>query len=346
MPNKSVLITGGSGFLGQHLIKNLTDSGKDISVLDILDPEIKGGRTFLGDIRNLEMCLKATEGVSTVYHNVAQVPLSKNRDLFESVNILGTKNILKASAINGVENFVYTSSSAVFGLPSTMPANEVINPVPIEVYGRTKLKGEQLVEEFKLQIENTAIVRPRTILGSGRLGLFSILFDWISQGLDVFVFDGGENAYQFVHATDLASGIAAAGDVRGHNTYNLGALEFNSLRSDLEFLCQYAGTGSRVRSIPSAVVRKTLIQGSKFRLIPFASYQLLLYSQAMYFDSSNDWRHLNVNPKYSNTDALVESYEWFIQRQSEPQNHAEQSIHRSVARGKSLSLIKLILKML
>jgi nucleoside-diphosphate-sugar epimerase len=346
MPNKRVLITGGSGFLGQYLMRDLIDSGKDVAVLDILEPEFKGDRTFIGDIRNFDMCLKATKGVSTVYHNVAQVPLSKNHDLFESVNIIGTSNILEASAINGVKNFVYTSSSAVFGLPSMMPANAVINPVPIEEYGRTKLKGEHLVEKFKLQIENTAIVRPRTILGSGRLGLFSILFDWISQGLDVFVFDGGENAYQFVHARDLAKGISAAGDARGHNTFNLGAMEFNSLRSDLEYLCHYAGTGSRVRSIPSSLVRKTLIQGAKFRFIPFASYQLLLYSQAMYFDSSKDWRHLNVNPKYSNTDALVESYEWFLQRESEPQTQAEQSIHRSVAKGKSLSLMKFILKML
>lgn len=344
MDREKVLVTGGSGFLGQYLVGELLTRGKEVYILDVLKPEIQGHGFIQGDIRDFEVCLAATVGISVVYHNVAQVPLAKDQELFETVNISGTRNILEASSINQVSNFVYTSSSAVFGLPDEMPANSDRIPVPIEAYGQTKLKGEQIVAEYRGRIANTSIVRPRTILGSGRLGLFSILFDWVSEGLDIFVFDDGENPYQFIHAADLSEGIIAAGFTSGHNTFNLGATEFNSLRVDLENLCEYASTGSRVRSVPSWLVRKPLLFGSRFGLIPFASYQLLLYSQAMYFDSVKDWKQLNIKPRFNNSSALIESYEWFLQNKKDLVAQVDQSAHRSVASGKSLTFIKKILR--
>jgi nucleoside-diphosphate-sugar epimerase len=346
MDKEKVLVTGGSGFLGQYLVRKLREQHKEVYILDLLAPEVKGDVFIQGDIRNIDVCMKATAGVSVVYHNVAQVPLAKNRELFESVNILGTRNILEASAINQVNSFVYTSSSAVFGLPKDMPANSDSSLKPIEEYGRTKLKGEILVEEYRDRIANTSIVRPRTILGSGRLGLFSVLFDWVSEGLDIFVFDGGQNAYQFIHAADLTDGIIAAGVMQGHNKFNLGAIEYNTLRADLEDLCRHAGTGSQVRSLPGWLVRKPLLLGSRMKLIPFASYQLLLYSQAMYFDSEDDWRTLEVKPTFSNSKALVESYEWFIQNRELFKSAVKKSVHRSMANGKSLDLIKYGLKLI
>jgi nucleoside-diphosphate-sugar epimerase len=344
MGKEKVLVTCGSGFLGQYLVQKLLEQGKEVHILDILVPEIHGDSFVHGDIRDLEVCLRATDGISIVYHNVAQVPLAKDRELFETVNILGTRNILEASAINGVKNFVYTSSSAVFGLPNTMPANSGLSPMPIESYGQTKLKGELLVAEYQDRIANTSIVRPRTILGSGRLGLFSILFDWVSEGLDIFVFDGGENPYQFIHASDLSEGIIAAGFTSGHNIFNLGATEFNSLKTDLENLCKWAGTGSRVRSVPSWLVRKPLLLGSRLGLIPFASYQLLLYSQAMYFDSVEDWKQLNIKPRFNNSSAMIESYDWFLLNKKDLVAQMDQSAHRSIASGKSLTLIKKLLR--
>jgi nucleoside-diphosphate-sugar epimerase len=346
MAKEKVLVTGGSGFLGQYLVSELLTRGKEVYILDVLKPEIQGHGFIQGDIRDFEVCLAATVGISVVYHNVAQVPLAKDQELFETVNISGTRNILEASSINQVSNFVYTSSSAVFGLPDEMPANSDRIPVPIEAYGHTKLKGEQIVAEYRGKIANTSIVRPRTILGSGRLGLFSILFDWVSEGLDIFVFDNGDSPYQFIHALDLSEGIIAAGQIAGHNIFNLGASEFGTLRADLEALCTHANTGSRVRSIPSWLVRKPLLLGSQLGLVPFASYQLLLYSQAMYFASEKDWETLDVKPRFSNSNAIIESYEWFLSHKDEAHISKNQSVHRSVATGKALKMIKLVLKMI
>jgi nucleoside-diphosphate-sugar epimerase len=349
MPRQKVLVTGGSGFLGQYLVQRLTSMGKEVHILDILEPEIQGNSFIKGDVRDFATCLRATDGVSIVYHNVAQVPLMKNKSLFRSVNILGTRNILEASYINKVEHFVYTSSSAVFGLPNVMPANLdhiESNMFPIEEYGRTKLEGERLVESYIGKIKNTAIVRPRTILGPGRLGLFSVLFEWISEGLDIFVFEGGKHPYQFIHVTDLADGIIAAGNLQNHRVFNLGANNFGLLVEDLTDLCKHAGTGSRIRSISSSLVRKPLLIASKLNLIPFASYQILLYSQPMYFDSNRDWQFLQVRPKYSNSHALIESYDWFVKNRHQLKRTKDQSLHKSLTRGNSLRLIKLFLRYL
>ena len=343
---KQALVTGGSGFLGTYIAKDLIGSGWNVRIMDLLLPNVDSDNFIQADIRDLNMCVRACEGVDTVFHNVAQVPLAKDKALFESVNIQGTRNILEASAIQNVKNFVFTSSSAVFGLPKKMPVNGESYPEPIEEYGVTKLKGEHLVQAFQDRISNTSIVRPRTILGPGRLGLFSLLFDWISDGLDVFVFDGGEHPYQFIHADDLSKGIVSSSKVSGHNIFNLGALSFSTLRQDLESLCTYANTGSRVRSIPSVLIRKPALLAAKIGIVPFANYQLLLYSQAMYFDCQTDWNILGVSPEFSNSQSLIESYEWFLKSKDSLKLQDGKSIHSSITKGKSVNLIKSLLKMI
>jgi nucleoside-diphosphate-sugar epimerase len=281
-----------------------------------------------------------------VFHNVAQVPLAKNKELFNTVNIDGAKAILDASALADVNNFVMTSSSAVFGLPKNLPANKFPDLNPVEEYGKAKLAGERQITEFHKSKMDISIVRPRTILSPGRLGLFSILFDWISKGLDVFIFGDGEAPYQFIHASDLAGGLENAANLKGFNTLNLGAMSYGTLRSDLEDLCKYAQTGSRVRSIPAGLVRKPLLAASKAGLIPLATYQLLLYSQAMYFDSRDDWGSLSFTPLYSNKDCLRESYDWYKMNLDRVSDSDELSIHQKPTTGLSLRIFEKFLRLI
>ncbi len=346
MAKRKALVTGGSGFLGQYLVKELSEAGWSVRVLDILQSEDTSMEFICADIRDLKKCVEACLGIDVVFHSVAQVPLAKDKALFESVNIQGTENILRASVSQNIKHFVHVSSSAVFGLPSKMPANKYSTLHPIEVYGQTKLRGEHLIAKFRSEIPNTAVIRPRTILGSGRLGLFSIIFDWVSEGLDVFVFDGGDHRYQFINVKDLAKGIVSASSVKGHSIFNLGAIQFNSLRDDLEELCRYAGTGSRVRSIPGILVRKPALLSAKLGIIPFANYQILLYSQEMYFDSEEDWNLLSVTPKYNNSQSLIQSYEWFLENKNVLQSQRDKSMHNSISKGKSLNLMKALLRLI
>ena len=215
------------------------------------DVESRGRPTCATSTR----CARACDGVDVVLHNVAQVPLARDRALFWSVNVTGTANVLLAARDAGVAKVVHTSTSAIYGIPESNPVDEDTPARPLEAYGRAKLEAEVLCRRAADDGLDVSIVRPRTILGHGRLGLMAILFELVAEGAPVFVFDGGHNRYQLVHADDLADACIRAGDRPGARAYNIGATEFGTMRETLEAVCEAAGTGSRVRSIPSAPAR-------------------------------------------------------------------------------------------
>ncbi|MCZ4093648.1 NAD-dependent epimerase/dehydratase family protein [Sinorhizobium psoraleae] len=206
---------------------------------------------FRGSILDRNAVKKAVSGVNKVFHNAAQNPLAKDVELFWSVNKGGTQIIADEAAAAGVEKLIYTSSSAVYGAPKSNPVTEDTKPNPGEDYGRAKLAGEIICKRaVKRHGLDVAIVRPRTILGHGRLGTAHILFDWIERGLDIPVLAGGNNRYQFVHSDDLAWACIAASNLKGFATYNIGAAEFGTMRELLQVVIDHAGTASRIKSIP------------------------------------------------------------------------------------------------
>ena len=87
--------------------------------------------------------------------------------------------------------------------------------LPVEEYGRAKLAGETLCWEYGRKGLDVSIVRPCTIVGHGRLGIFQILFEWIYQGKNIPVLSDGKNTYQFVHADDLAEACIQASTLKG-----------------------------------------------------------------------------------------------------------------------------------
>ena len=161
----------------------------------------------VGDVRDRAALTEACDGVDAVLHNVAQVPLAKDHELFRSVNVGGTANVLLAARDAGVAKVVSTSSSAIFGIPEANPVTEDTPGRPLEAYGRAKLVAETLCAQAVEAGQDVTVVRPRTILGHGRLGIMAILFEFVAEGAPVFVFGRGDNRYQFVHSSDLADAI-------------------------------------------------------------------------------------------------------------------------------------------
>jgi nucleoside-diphosphate-sugar epimerase len=345
MPNNNLcLVTGGAGYFGSQLVNQLVEEQKYVRVLDLNLPStpVPGVEYIQGDISDFEICLRATDKVEIVFHNIAQVPLAKNKRQFYKVNIVGTQNICEASKINSVKKFVYTSSSAVYGIPLKLPV-EIGDPmIPVEAYGQAKLEGEKIVKELSNFGVEVKIVRPRTILGLGRLGIFGILFRWVQLGLNIFILGRGDEPYQFVHAKDLAKGIIQSSHLSGYGEYNLGALHFGTFREDLQGLCDYAGSGAKVVSLNERLIRLTLRIANTLKLLPLASYQIQLYSKAMYFDSYKSWRELGYFPTYSNLDMMKESYDSFNSRLIDL-NTENLSHHQKTLRSFSLNIVTCIL---
>jgi nucleoside-diphosphate-sugar epimerase len=313
---KTVLVTGGSGYFGSILVERCLARGDTVRVLD-LNPSDSEAESIVADVRDLDAVRRACAGVDVVLHNVAQVPLAKDRALFWSVNVTGTANLLVAAREAGVGKVVHTSSSAIYGIPEHNPVHEESPARPLEAYGRAKLQAEALCWQAADAGLDVSIVRPRTILGHGRLGLMAILFELVAEGAPVFVFDGGHNRYQLVHADDLADACLRAGDRPGARAYNIGATEFGTMRETLEAVCAVAGTGARVRSVPSAPARWAMRGLAAVGLGPFAPYHWLLYGESLWFDTSRAQEELGWAPVHSNADMVVESYRWYLEHRHE-----------------------------
>ncbi|BDU57280.1 hypothetical protein LMORI2_02620 [Limnohabitans sp. MORI2] len=342
---KKALVTGGSGYFGSLLIKKLLEQGFNCSSLDISDASDRPAsvKFICADIRDLDDVKAAVAGVDVIYHNVAQVPLAKDVKLFESVNGLGTENILKAAYEARVNKLVYTSSSAVFGVPDANPVTEDTKPKPGEDYGLAKYRGELMCNQYQSLGLDVSIIRPRTIMGHGRLGIFQMLFEWIAEGYNVPVLGDGNNIYQFVHSDDLAEACILAGNSSGSDVFNCGAAVFGTMRNVLEDLCDYAKTGSRVRSVPMTPAVLGMRLTSALGLSPLGAYHSLMYGRSMYFDISKAQKKLNWSPRYSNSEMFIESYDWYLKNRHLVLNQAGGSHHRSAVKQGVLNLIKRII---
>lgn len=336
------LVTGGSGYFGSLLCDRLRDAGHGVRILDLVAPDDVSSDTevVLGDIRDADAVGRGCRGIDVVYHNVAQVPLAKDRDLFWSVNLGGTKTLLQEARAAGVGKIVHISSSAVFGIPARNPVDDTVRPRPLESYGEAKLAAEKAVEravsDFGLDV---TIIRPRTVLGHGRLGIFQILFDWIEEGRRIPVLGKGDNLYQFVHADDLADACIRAAARPGPAVYNIGAAEFGTMRETLEALCRHAGTGSTVYSLPMGAAVLAMRLTSALGLSPLAPYHSLMYGRSLYFDLTRAIAELGWHPTRSNEQMICESYDWYIAHKHE-NTAAAKSPHRSAVRQGVLDLLR------
>ena len=283
------LITGGSGFLGNLVANRLLERGEIVKVLDIWEDEnrskeIEFIRCDIRDRKGVEIAMK---GVDVVHHNVALVPLTKSGSLFWDVNVVGSQIAAESAVKSGVKSFIHMSSSALYGVPDC-PINSDTKTEPLEIYGRGTLAGELVVKEIceknKLPL---IIIRPRTILGEGRLGIFQILFDWIKNNRNVYVIGNGNNLFQFVHAFDLMDAYMLALDNGQPGVYNVGTNRFGTLREAIEKVIKHAGSSSRVISLPEQFSINTLLLLDKLGLSPLAPWHYLTYSKAFYFDMTS-----------------------------------------------------------
>jgi nucleoside-diphosphate-sugar epimerase len=339
---RTALVTGGSGYFGALLATHLVDHGYAVRTLDINAPDPGAPVDYVyGDIRDAHAVRAACDGVDVVFHNVAQVPLAKDRDLFESVNVGGTATLLVSARDAGVAKVVATSSSAVFGVPASNPVDEDTAPRPLEPYGRAKLRGELLCRDAAATGLDVSVIRPRTILGHGRLGIIALLFDWVAEGAAVPVLGHGDNRYQLVHADDLAAACRLAGERPDPSTYNIGATEFGTMRESLESLIAHAGTRARVRSVPVAPAVLAMKALARLGLAPFAPYHWLLYGESMWFDTSRARDELGWEPAHSNASMLAESYDWFLAHRDSPRQGGA-SHHQSPVREGALRVMKLL----
>ena len=335
------LVTGGSGYFGEIIVKRLTERGQRVRVFDLVDNDDRDRSVefMRGDIRDGNAVQRALAGVDVVHHNVAQVPLAKDRHEFWSVNVDGTARLLECALDAGVRKVVMTSSSAVYGVPRENPVRPAHVPRPQEDYGRAKLEGELLAARFVKRGLDVSVVRPRTVLGHGRLGIFQILFEWVRRGRPIYMLGHGHNRYQFVHADDLAEVCLRAAERPGSATFLAGTDRFGTMRELLEGLVHHAKTRSSVRGLPFRPTQLAMAVTSKLGLSPLGDYHTLMYGREMFFDIEETRRALDWTPRWSNAEMIADSYDWYVAHREQVLSRADASHHRSPVK---LGILKLL----
>jgi nucleoside-diphosphate-sugar epimerase len=336
------LITGGSGFLGNLIARRLLASGEQVRILDIWeDPSRPPEIEFVAcDVCDAAGVGRAMDGIDIVHHNAALVPLTKSGQDFARVNIDGSR-IVAQQAAGRVRAFIHMSSSAIYGSPAC-PITAETPYRPIEIYGRAKLAGELAVREVCEKAGTALIViRPRTILGVGRLGIFQILFEWIAAGQNIFVIGDGNVKFQFVHADDLVDAYMLALRLGKPGIYNVGTDRFGTLRQALQNLVCHAHSASRVRSLPAGPTIQTLRALDFLGLSPLAPWHYLTYHKPFYFDV-NPLLQLGWKPRYSNDAMFRDSYDSFLANRHAAGAAKGGSPHRRRVREGVLWLLKKI----
>lgn len=279
-------------------------------------------------------------GVDYVHHNVALVPLAKAGKRYWTVNVEGTRTALETARAAKVKMFCHMSSSAIFGSPSRMPITNDTPREPVEIYGRAKLAAEELVIQAGREGMPVSSIRPRTIVGTGRLGIFEILFDWIKDGANIYIIGQGTYPFQFVHVDDLCEVSIQSALQEKPGLFNVGTNEFGSLRDDLGALIRHAGTKSKIKSLPVWLAIGTLMALDKLRLSPLGPWHYLTYHKPFYFDIKPTIDALGWTPEHSNVSILTGAYDWFISPQHQAGLMGGMSFHKQPVKQGILRILK------
>lgn len=232
-----ILITGGAGFIGSHLVEACLERGYEVRVLDNfslgskdwIDP---AAELIEGDIRDLDICRRAVSGCTGVFHLAAMSRSAAsldNVDICTSNNIIGTQNILNAARNAGVKKIVYSGSSTFYG-NQMPPHREDMRPDFLNFYGLSKHVGEEYCLLFDKMYGLPCIVLryfnvygPR-LSGAGQYALvMSIFLKQLKEGKPLTIHGSGEQSRDFVHVRDVAQAniLAFESNIHGR-VYNVG----------------------------------------------------------------------------------------------------------------------------
>ncbi len=304
MGASTILVTGGAGFIGSHLVEALLEKGYGVHVIDDLsmgkrENVPREARFYEGDIQEAALVEKALQGVDGVVHLAARVAIRDSVAHFyedAQTNLMGTLQVLHQACSRKVKKFVFASSMAVYGdSQHPNPVSESFHQEPISPYGLSKLAAEKYVLLLARQFDLPAVcLRYFNVFGPRQtftpyVGVITIFIRALQKGETPYIFGDGEQQRDFVYVGDIARAtlLALESDVRGE-VFNVGT-----------------GKGTSVKEIADLLIRK-LRPGLEPRFQPPQPGEIR-HSIA---DISKIQRKLGFRPEGSLADKIDEVIAW------------------------------------
>lgn len=315
-----VIVTGGAGFLGYHIARKINEltEYKDSLFFDIAEfpegeyhNEIK---CIYGDVRDKKQMDEIMEGADVVIHCAAALPLWKKKDIYET-NVDGMRNVCESCLRRKVNRLIFISSTSVYGVPDEHPLYEYHPRIGVGDYGKSKIMAEEICEEYRKKNLAVSVLRPKSFIGTARLGVFQILYDWVESGVRIPIIGNGKNRYQLFEVEDLVDAIILASRLpleKINDTFNLGAKEFKTVMEDVTSMCEYAKTGSRVMTTPAWLIKPVLRFFEILNLSPLYKWIYGTADTDSYVSIEKAQKILGWEPRFSNAESLIRSYQWYL----------------------------------
>jgi UDP-glucose 4-epimerase len=225
-----VLVTGGAGFIGSHLVDRLLERGHEVRVLDSFatgrrESLVPDAEIVEGDVQSYERVANASRGCEVVFHQAAlpSVPRSIQDPLMSNVvNVTGTLNVLLAARDNAVARVVYASSSSVYGTNAALPKAESMRPAPISPYAVSKLAGEHYCRAFSavfglqtVALRYFNVFGPRQDPRSQYAAVIPRFITAVLAGEPPLIFGDGEQSRDFTYVENVVDANVRAMDAEG-----------------------------------------------------------------------------------------------------------------------------------
>ncbi len=229
MQDKRILVTGGAGFIGSHLVERLS-AHNEVTVFDDLSTgslrNLEGAkeevRLHRASILQPKQLTKALEGQEIVYHLAAKTSVPESvaqPGEYWRTNVEGTLNVLKTAADAGVKRVVFISSAAIYGSSEVVPKVETMRPEPASPYATTKMVGEFACQEIsQLKPVETVVLRlfnaygPRQDPSAPYAGVIAKFTSAVAQGNPIAIYGDGDQTRDFLYAADVAEAMELAGE--------------------------------------------------------------------------------------------------------------------------------------
>jgi nucleoside-diphosphate-sugar epimerase len=306
------LVTGSEGFLGTEIVKNLLKKDFDVIGMDIQKSTLEDPRyTFVNSGISEDCLLNLPYEPKVIIHTASSLPYGGTSNTFK-LNNIETARIISEYAADKSIFVVEVSSSSVYGKPSIVPISKNSRLNPLDEYAKSKIESEKIFIR-NLKYENLAIIRPRTILGAQRAGIFDIFFKMINLNVPIPLPNAGNQIIQFVHVKDLSRFCIFLALNKTYGIWPAGSNNPLSLREYLEK--SKARSGKTIRYIP--VNEKLFYAIGAFlyhmKLTKFTPWHFGAFPSDNYF--SEEWRPDNFEFEYSCLDAFDDTWQDFNARQ-------------------------------
>jgi len=314
-----VLIAGSAGYYGSILYKYLTERDIDCVGIDKLPSKsISHSSNLICDLCDEVELNKVLLGMKfdVIINLASHIDFAvKNQNRLYVNNVLSAKNLMTISSKIGVSKYIFTSSNSIYlGNKSEYIRDEDI-PVPLDEYGKSKLAIEKLLLSNKSLDVN--ILRCPNIIDAGRVGMLSILFELIHANATLWVIGEGNIRHQCLYAQDLNSAILSLLNYKGSTIHNIGSDCVPTFRDAFQSLIIKAGSKSKIRSLPGAIVIPVLKILYKLQISPLGPYQFRMLTQNFEFNLSKINKDLNWWPTKNNSETLALAYRYYLNHLSE-----------------------------